>query len=120
MTLLAQTPSLRARQASLRTCARRAERAIKMQVSDCVDTALTRARQAARPLPGQGEGSGKAGRGKRQLADSWVCEFLFSAKIIGLRDSAKMTKVASPRARSGRHIVVSIVICETRRSGEFV
>jgi hypothetical protein len=29
MRLLAQTPSLRARQASLRTCARRAERAIK-------------------------------------------------------------------------------------------
>ncbi len=103
MTLLAQTPSLRAGQASLRTCAQRAERPIKMQVSDCVDTALTRARQARLPSPwteavdfldlaarasktvehwrawlcgkqrkstasGQGEGSGKAGRGKTQLA----------------------------------------------------
>src|SRR5260370_33345969 len=51
MTLLAQTPSLRAGQASLQTCAQRAERAIKMQVSDCVDTALTRARQARLPSP---------------------------------------------------------------------
>jgi hypothetical protein len=59
-----------------------------------------RARRAC-PLPGQGEGSRKAGRGKTQLANSWVCEFLFSAKIIGLRDSARMTKVASPRAGSG-------------------
>ena len=54
MTLLAQTPSLRARQTSLRTCARRAERATKMQVSDCVDTALTRARQARLPSPWTG------------------------------------------------------------------
>jgi hypothetical protein len=31
----------------------RAQRAIKMRVSDCVDTALTRAPRRACPLPGQ-------------------------------------------------------------------
>ena len=51
MTLLAQTPSLRLdRRACGRAHGERSER-LKMQISDWVDTALTRARQARLPSP---------------------------------------------------------------------
>src|SRR6266852_1411314 len=50
-TLLGGAQRSRAKESA--TCAQRAERAIKIHVSDCVDTALTRARLARLPSPFQ-------------------------------------------------------------------
>ena len=101
MALLAQTPSLRARQASLRTCARRAERAIKMQVSDCVATALTRARQA------------RAGEGSSHNPGALKMCCVVATRSKGARDHEKMAFVDAPSPTIAGHGSCHL-LCEMR------